>query len=153
MKRRPLTKAELIARLPRGLRPKLDDDQWRDLAVLHTQHLDDVANGRADEEILWQVVGSVLTWSKVAEALRTGEDEMRAQLAMATALVERYGRTGRIGFSGVEYQVAKRGLQVMDELAAVVDRATAVAASDWSEAEVNRLAQARLQCREAAHAA
>lgn len=153
MKRRPLTKTELIARLPRGLRPKLDDDQWRDLATLHTQHVDDIATGRGDEDTLWQLVGSVLTWSKVAELLRTGEDEMRAQLAMVTTMVERFGRTGRVGFSGVEYQLAKRGLQVMDELAAVVDRPTAIAATEWSEAEVNRLANASRQRQEAAHAA
>lgn len=39
-------------------------------------------------------------------------------------------------FTGPEYQLAKQGLAWMDDLAAIVDRPTAVAAADWSELQV-----------------
>lgn len=127
---------------PRGLRPKLAKDQLTDLALAHLINLDLISHGQADEEILWHMVEAVFLWSRVADMLERGQDEMRAQLELATRLVERFGRTGRVGFSGVEYQVAKRGVEVMDELASVVDKPTAVAAADWSEARVNALSAA-----------
>lgn len=127
---------------PRGLRPKLDKAQVTDLALAHLTNLDLIAHGQADEDVLWQMVGGVFTWSRVADMLQAGQDEMRAQLELATRLVERFGRTGRIGFSGVEYQAAKRGVEVMDELAWLVDKPTAVAAAEWGEARVSALASA-----------
>jgi hypothetical protein len=126
-------------RMPRWLRPRLASDQLRDLELVHLVNLDAIARGDADEQTLWQVVGGVFTWSRVADLLRLGSDDMRAQLELATRLVERYGRTGRIVFTGPEYQLAKRGVDVMDELARRVDRPTAVAAAEWSEARVNAL--------------
>jgi hypothetical protein len=130
---------------PRGLRPKLDKDQVTDLALAHLTNLDLISHGQADADVLWQMVGGVFTWARVADLLQMGQDEMRAQLELATRLVERFGRTGRIGFSGVEYQAAKRGVEVMDELASLVDKPTAVAAAEWSEAKLNGLAEACAQ--------
>jgi hypothetical protein len=46
-----------------------------------------------------------------------GLHEMAAQLAMLESVVQRYKRTGRIGLSGPEYQLAKDGVDIMDELA------------------------------------
>ena len=128
------------AQPPRGLRPKLQPDQVRDLGICHLSNLDAVASGQAGEAILWQLAGAALTWSRVAELLRVGEPEMRAQLELASTLVARYGRTGEVLFTGPEYQLAKDGVQVMDQLAEIVDRATAVIAAEWSERKVNELA-------------
>jgi hypothetical protein len=125
--------------VPRWLRPRLHSAQLRDLELVHLVNLDAIARGDADEQTLWQVVGGVFTWSRVADLLRLGVDDMRAQLELATRLVERYGATGRILFTGPEYQLAKRGVEVMDELARRVDRPTAIAAAEWSEARVNAL--------------
>jgi hypothetical protein len=127
---------------PRGLRPGLADDQVRDLSLVHHVNLDALARGQADESLLWEFVGGVLTWSRVADLLDAGVDEMRAQLELATRLVERYGATGRIVFRGIELQAARRGVVVMDMLAEQVDRPTAVAAADWSERKVNEMSSA-----------
>jgi len=129
---------------PRGLRPKLQPDQVTDLALAHLTNLDLISKGKASEEELWQMVGGVLTWSKAAELLGQGIPEMQAQLELATRLVERFGRTGRIGFTGVEYQAAKLGVEVMDALASTVDQATATAAAEWGEQQVNKLAAGAL---------
>jgi hypothetical protein len=132
---------------PPGLRPKLSADQVQDLGLAHWENLDALAKGEGTVDLLWQVVGGVFTWSKAADLLATrcpdyqpAVDEMRAQLDLATRLVERYGATGRVLLTGPDYQLAKRGAAVMDELAKVVDRAIAVAAADWSEAYVSQLA-------------
>ncbi len=121
---------------PRGLRPKLDRRQLRDLALAHLVNLDAIARGEADESLLWQVVGGVLTWSRAAELMQHRVDDMRQQLELVTSLVQRYGRTGCVGFSGPEYQLAKAGVDLMDELAERIDQPTAVAAAEWGEARV-----------------
>lgn len=135
-------KRKLVLPLPpRGLRQKLARDQLLDLGLVHAVNLDAIARGEADEAMLWDWAGGVLTWSKVAELLQLGVDEMSEQLELATRLVERYGRTGRVAFSGPDYQLAKVGLDVMDLLAEHVDRHTASVAAEWSEARVNEMAQ------------
>jgi hypothetical protein len=140
MKRRPTSKAELIGRLHRGLRPKLRIDQVQDLALAHVGNLDTIANGHADETILWQWVGGLFTWSKAAELLKLGEAEIEPQLLLVADVIERYGRTGKVLFTGPEYQLAKTGVVVMDMLAERIDQATATAAADWGERKVNELA-------------
>lgn len=125
---------------PRGLRPKLDPSQVRDLGLAHMVNLDTLAHGEADEDTLWQWVGGTLTWSRVAELLQLGEAEMTEQLALVATVVERYGRTGRAVFTGPEYQLAKAGTVYMDELAATVDKPTAVAAATWAEHRCNQMA-------------
>lgn len=139
MNRRP-TKRELLARMPRAFRPRLRPDQVQDLGLCHIVNLDAIASGQAGPSMLWDWIGSVLTWVRAAELSGAGVLEMTAQLEVAVRLVERFGRTGLVRFDGPDYQLAKLGLQAMDELARTIDRATAIAAADWSEAEVCRMA-------------
>lgn len=144
-----LTKSELLARLHVGLRPKLTKSQVQDLGLAHIGNLDTIARGEPTEETLWQWIGGALTWCYVATALekrnahvyREPAAAMRLQLAIGEAVVERYGRTGRIGFSGPEYLQAKEACEWMDALAEVVDQATASRAADWSEARINQWSQ------------
>jgi hypothetical protein len=146
-RRRSVTsKAELIARLHRGLRPKLRVGQVHDLALAHVGNLDTIAKGEADEVILWQWVGGLLTWSKAAELLELGVAEIEPQLRLANDVIERFGRTGRVVFTGPEYQLAKTGVIVMDMLAERIDQATATAAADWGENKVNELAAKARAC-------
>lgn len=149
MKRRPATKAQLLARMPRAFRPKLDASQQRDLGLCHIAALDSLARGEANEQTLWDWVGSVLTWSKTAELLRAGTDEMALQLELATRMVNRYRDTGRIGLSGPDYQLAKVGVDIMDELARITDQPTASQAADWSQATLDKLSAACAQHRAA----
>jgi hypothetical protein len=134
---------------PPGLRPRLASGQVRDLGLVHIETLDAIAGGTAGEQQLWDFVGAALTWSRAAEFSGLGVDEMAEQLELAKRLVERFKRTGRVLFDGPDYQLAKTGQLVMDELARRVDRPAAIAAADWSEAEINRRAAA-LQAAETA---
>jgi hypothetical protein len=113
--------------------------QIRDLGLAHIVNLDAIANGTADVDILWQWVGGVLTWSKAAELVGAGVPEMHEQLALTTAVIERWRRTGRVGFSGIEYQAAKTGVAIMDELAAITPKVKAIEAAGWSENRLNEL--------------
>ena len=137
-KRRPMSKHELIARLHRGLRPKLASDQVLDLGLVHIVNLDAIAKGTATFSDLWDFVGGILTWSRVADELDLGADLMVEQLLLAGRLVDRFERTGRVLFTGTDYQLAKAGCTVMDQLAIVTDKPTAVAATEWA---YRRLAQ------------
>lgn len=103
----------------------------RDLGPTHVVDLDAIARGEADEEILWQMLGGVLPWSKVAELLDVGVPETNE---LAKEVVQRYGRTGRVGYSGLDYQLANEGLDVMDALVP-----TAITAADWSENMLNKM--------------
>ena len=124
---------------PRGLRPRLDRSQLTDLALAHIANLDALARGQANPTTLWHAVEAAYTWSRAAELMGIGLHEMAAQLAMLESVVQRYKRTGRIGLSGPEYQLAKDGVDIMDELARLVDVPTAVAAAAWSEARIDQI--------------
>lgn len=136
MNRRRPTRAELLARMPRAFRPKLAADQLRDLGLCHNENLGAIAEGTAEPSMIWDYVGGVLTWWKVSRLLEIGAPEMDLQLEVATRLVERFGRTNRVRFDGPDLQAARAGVMVMDQLAEIVDRPTAIVAADWSEAQV-----------------
>lgn len=121
---------------PRGMRPKMDRSTLTTIAICHMQNLDEVSTGRGSEQTLWDMVEAVLTWSNVAVALKVGVPEMKLQFELVNRVIERYGRTGRVGFTGVEYQMAKLGVQVMDELAHQVDKATALEAALLSDKQL-----------------
>lgn len=140
MKRRPATKAELLARMPRAFRPKLDRSQVIELGICHHENHDAIVRGQADWDVMWSYVGSVLTWWRVSRELQAGVPEMDVLLQVATRLVERYGKHGAVRFDGHDLQLARDGVSHMDQLAELVDWPTAMAAATWSESEVNRLA-------------
>jgi hypothetical protein len=136
------TRSELLARMPRAFRPRLDTLQRRDLALCHNVNLDAIATGQAEASMLWDFLGGVLLWHRAATLLGVGVDEMAPQLEVATRLVERYSHTGRVAFDGPDYQLAKIGVALMDELASLVDRPTATAAAEWSQVECDTIAAA-----------
>lgn len=128
-----------VPALPRWLRPRLDRDQVLDLGLVHSMNLDDMAHGRATADTMWQMAAGVLTWARVAEVMGVGQAEMARQVATMQSVIDRYRTTRRVGLSGPEYTAAREGVAVMDELARLVDRATAMAAADWSEACIDDL--------------
>lgn len=126
------------ADLPKWLQPKLSDDQVSGLGMAHIANLDAISKGQADGHTMWQWVGGMLTWLRVAELMGTGHPEMLDQIPLAVSVIERYGRTGRVAFTGPEYQLAKSGCDVMDALASIAPQHIAAQAADWSEALTNQ---------------
>jgi hypothetical protein len=123
---------------PRGLRPKLDAGQVRDLAIAHHTHVDLVAHGKGTVDLLWEMAAAALGWSRCAQRLGLGEPEMAAELQLIANVLKRWERTGRVAYTGPELQQARAGLEVVDQLARVVDHPTALESVDWAEDEVNR---------------
>lgn len=153
MSRKRCRRRKVVAMPPPGLRAMLTKEQLLRLSLAHVVNLDAIARGDAEPSILWDVIGGTLMWWKVAQQLRIGQDEMAAQLDLATRLVERYGATGKVLFTGLDYQLAKRGVEVMDQLALQVDRNTADAAALWSITESDRMEAAVITHQAAARAA
>lgn len=121
-----------LAMPPKGLRPKLQPERIRTIHLYHANNLDAIAKGYATEDTLHDFVEASMTWARVAELLGKGEPEMEPQLTLTAAVLKRYHATGRILFTGPEYQAAKDGLAVMDALAEEVDQFTAHQAAVWS---------------------
>lgn len=147
--RRPITPVP-----PRGLRPTLAPAQVRDLALCHLVNVDAIAAGQADAETLWQWAGGVLTWSRVAELSPAWHDDVRqlmaAGLDLVQAVADRWIRTGRVGFSGLELTQARLLVELQDAMAEAVDRVTAIRAAEWSEDTLNRVRLAALLQRQQA---
>lgn len=135
----------VLVRPPPGLRKKLSADKLRDLSIAHNETLDALARGGAGIDTLWHMVEAAYLWSYVAEVEQAGVPEMVEHLNLVRAVLDRYERTGRVGFSGLEYQQARDGVAVMDQLAALTDQTTAESAALYSEAICDSLhaAQAR----------
>lgn len=132
---------------PPGMRTKLSAQQVRDLGMAHWVNVDAIASGTADVDTLWQWVGGALTWSRVAEMLRHEESvaAMQAHMEAVQRVIDRYRRTGRVGFAGPDYQAAKDGAAWMDALAQAIDRHRAMQAAEWSEQQLQRLWRASQQ--------
>ena len=88
---------------------------------------------KGDESLMWQLAEQALVWSRVAELTGELQEPMRQQLEVVASVVRRFGTTGRVGYSGAEYQAAKAGIEVMDQLAALVEKRQAIEAACWAE--------------------
>lgn len=148
MKKR-CNRRRVLALPPRGLRPKLRRQDLVQVGLYAVENLDAIATGEAGVSMMWDFCEGVLTWWKVAEMLQMGELEMAGQLEVATRLVERWARTGAVRFDGKDYQMAKIGLDLMDQLAAEVDISTATQAAGWCTLALNKLRADALAQREA----
>jgi len=124
---------------PPGLRPKLRPEDLTKIGLMHVETLDAIARGEATQEQLLDWCENVFTWTFVAQLLGKGEQEMLGQTALATRLIDRWARTGAVRFSGQDYQMAKWGVAIMDQLAAETDTATAARAAIWSTECLRRL--------------
>lgn len=139
MTRKRCHRRAIAARPHRAFLPRFDAARLATIGIAHLSTLDEIARGRATAQTLWDMAEAAFTWSRVAEVLGEGVPEMAPQLELAAHVIERYGRTGRIVFTGPEYTLAKAGVDVMDALAARTDVATATQAAIWSDRQLARL--------------
>lgn len=132
MPRPRLTRDQLLAKAQRAFPVRMGSGQLVDVALAHIDTLNDIATGNGTYASLRDWVSNVLTWHHAAEAMSLGLDEMAEQLQGCLRLIDRYARTGRVAFDGPDYQLAKHGVDIMDELARQVPRAVALDAVAWS---------------------
>lgn len=127
---------------PRGLRPRYSAADVQRMQLAHTGNLDGIATGVASETVIWDEVTNALTWTYVSNALGVHQAAMERQLQLVTRLMDRYSRTGRVRYDGPDYQQAKTGVLVMDELATLTDVITAEQALTWAQAEMAAMVRA-----------
>lgn len=139
MPRPRLTRDQLLQRAQRAFPVRMGRGDLINCAIAHIDTLNDIASGRGTYAALRDWVSNVLTWHHAAEAMGLGVGEMAEQLQACLLLIDRYARTGRVAFDGPDYQLAKRGVDVMDELARQVPRAIALDAVAWSTAKLLEL--------------
>jgi hypothetical protein len=133
----------IAAMPPKGLRIMLKPSTVRELLISHHSNFDDMVNGRATIETVWQMAGASMGWAKIAQAVGMGEAEMARELGMINSVIARWERTGSVGFSGPELQTARDSFDVLEQLANSVDWMTACAAVDWAEDRINEIRQQR----------
>lgn len=126
-----------MAQTPRWLRPKLRKDQIIDLGIVHATNAHEVHRGVATETTLWDMAHAVLSWSHVAHILGLGVPEITPQLELTARMITHYGNTGRIEFTGNDYELACIGTQVMDLLAEKVDQYTAELAARQANEQID----------------
>lgn len=145
-RRRVKGKTELLARLLPGLRPQLTVSDRVALGICHIETLDAIATGEADVTLLWDWIETTLTWLKAAELVRQGVPEMLEQFDLVIRVTERHQATRRVIFTGPDYQLAKRGVDVMDQLALVTDKASFAIAGAWAAAKTRAMQGASVPC-------
>lgn len=64
---------------------------------------------------------------------------MGFQLRLCADLIARWKRTGRVGFDGPGFVLAKHGVDVMDELARLVPVHAAREAAIWADEQLARM--------------
>lgn len=135
MPRPRLTRDQLLQRAQRAFPVRMGKRDLVHVGIAHIDTLNDIATGKGTFASLRDWASNVLTWYRAAELMGgLGLDEMVQQRECCARLVERFERTGRVAFDGPDYQLAKHGVDVMDELARQVPRAVALDAVAWSTA-------------------
>jgi len=129
----------VIPMAPKGLRPKLKISARIKLVEDHKHAVELFRTGKATHNDLLAYSGCLLTWKRVAELHNIGNDEMDVLLQDAEDITRRYGRTGKIGYAGPQYQRALDGVQIMDELAAISDWPSMCIAADYSQRAMARI--------------
>lgn len=141
-----------VALPPPGLRPKLGAAKVWAIAINMQQNVSDLTVGTMDDNILWDFIGGVLTWKRVAEVLKY-QDAFAVlndvyTTAAASAAVS-WITKGVARFTEDELRKVYESLPWCEALAQEVDVVTATAAANWSQSLLDRMAadyrQERLQ--------
>lgn len=131
--------------IPRAFLPRYSRAEVMRMNLAHIGNLNGIATGCANDSVIWDFIANALTWWHAATSMGRHEQAMAQQLDLAKRLVDRWARTSRVRFDGPDYQLAKFGVLVMDDLAECVDVPTAQAAAAWSQAQ---MAKARIEADE-----
>ena len=133
--------------LPKFWRPSVTASQQLDCKPIHWDLIARFTDGSATPEDLWDWMETGYTYSQIMRLLAesgvefTGE-AMAAigdQMDIYAPIVERWKRTGRVGFSGPELCVAKAAAHVMDALIELDRFGIAEQAAIWSAEQMARI--------------
>jgi hypothetical protein len=133
----------ITPRPPAGLRERLGPEAIRALSMAHNVNHADLVGGRATPQVMWQWAGGCLTWSRAAQLVGIGQEEMDAQLALCDRVIQRFKATGRIELLCTddldERELSRIGVICTDQLAELIDVDRAIEAVEWSMRQIHAL--------------
>lgn len=126
--------------IPKFWQPKLAKHQCLDAKIIHWDLIDRFSQGAANKNDLWDWIETGYTYCKMIElhqkdgTVFTQEsiEAVSNQIDIYESVIERYKRTGRVGFSAQELIVARAAASVFDSLIDIDRNGIAVCASKWS---------------------
>ena len=101
--------------LPKYWQPKQPASVQLTCQVIHHDKIEDFRLGRATVELMWDWVADHLTYAEMVRLLKAEHFEVSDEAAEAIAeegtiideVIDRYIRTGRVGFSGPQLLIAR----------------------------------------------
>ena len=126
--------------LPKFWRPKLTEAQKLNAGLVHHDLVHRLVTGTATKADLWDWIETGFTYSRMMEllaedGLQFTEEATQAMERLRLSyepICERMRRTGRVGLSGPELNVAREAVAVMDELLELDRHGIADQAARWS---------------------
>lgn len=128
--------ARAKAIVPRHTGPRLARDQRTRLALVNTAHIELMAKGGTDPNVMQQWAEGLLLWHYVADKLNYGEPEMAEQLALATLVLRRFTVSRKVELLPAEMELARRGAMMCDILVEAAPLSLAEDAALWAEAQM-----------------
>lgn len=121
---------------PAWLRPKMSTAKVWAVTINMQTNVVELTKGTADDSILWDFIGGVLTWKKSAETL--GYEEAFAvlegiYLEVVSSLAAGWIASGVSKLTEDESRRCFEALPWCEALAETVDMITATAAANWSQ--------------------
>lgn len=147
IKHMPQSKRRHHPVLPKFWRPKLDSSQKLDAALIHHDLVHRLETGAATADDLWDWMETGFTYSQMFRLLQEDGVELTEEAAQAIAdqldsypaICERLRRTRKVGLSGPELEIARQATQVFDGLLELDRNGIAIAAAEWSMAQMEKL--------------
>jgi len=133
--------------MPKWFRPKLTPAQESSCKLAHWDLIGRITSGRATEHDLWDMVHTGLTYSELMRLLEQDgtefTDEAKAaiseHLESLPGVIDRYRRTGRVGFNGEQLLAARAAAELMEQLIEMDRFGFAVRATEWAKAKVDAI--------------
>lgn len=133
--------------LPKFWRPVLPASVKLDAKLTHWDLVTRISTAAATVEDLWDWIETGFTYSQMMQLLADDGSEftpealaaIAEQIASYEGVIDRYLRTGRVGFSGPELLAARAAACVMDGLIDMDRHGIAERAAHWSITVMRRI--------------
>ena len=133
--------------LPKFWRPKLSQSVRTTAQIVHWDLITRFTDGSAQVDDLWDWIETGFTYSQMARMLVEDGTEfspeamtaVAEQLEIYSAVIERFRRTGRVGFDAEQLRIARAAACVMDALIDMDRHGIAERAARWSVEQMARM--------------
>ena len=135
-------RSKRVALPPPGMRQMLGQAKVWAVLINMESNIAAIRSGEANVATLWDFIGGLLTWQRVAFERRFTEAEavmLRVRNQVIVGLIERWDATGAITMPDDELKLMTEALPWIEALAENCDETTARAAAIWGQQNVDML--------------